>query len=139
MVVVDSIKKGIVIDHITPGRGMRLLEYLSIDTEHETVALIMNAVSQKKGRKDIIKIENLIDIDMRVVGLIDPGATVIIIENHVISQKIKPELPQRAENVIRCKNPRCITSVEQELDNNFKLTDRENSVYRCIYCETKAK
>jgi len=135
MVVIDSIKKGIVIDHITPGRGMRLLEYLSIDTQHETVALIMNAVSQKKGRKDIIKIENLIDIDMRVVGLIDPGATVNIIEDHIISKKIKPELPQRVENVIRCKNPRCVTSVETTIPHVFILTDETNQEYRCEYCD----
>ena len=135
MVEINSIKKGIVIDHITPGRGMRLLEYLSIDTAHETVALIMNASSVKKGKKDIIKIENLIDIDMRVVGLIDPGATVNVIEDHIIIQKLKPELPQRVENVIRCKNPRCVTSVETSIPNVFILTDAENQEYRCEYCD----
>lgn len=135
MVEINSIKKGIVIDHIAPGRGMRLLEYLSIDTAHETVALIMNASSQKRGKKDMIKIENLIDIDMTVVGLIDPGATVNIIEDHVITKKIKPELPKRVENVIRCKNPRCVTSVETSIPHVFILTDAANQEYRCEYCD----
>ncbi len=133
--VVDSIKKGIVIDHITAGRGMRLLDYLNIDVAHETVAIIMNAVSHKHGRKDIIKIENIIDIDLTVVGLVDPGATVNIIEDHIISKKLKPELPARVENVIKCKNPRCVTSSETGIPHVFVLTDAENQEYRCEYCD----
>lgn len=135
MVVVDSIKKGIVIDHIHAGRGMRLLNFLDINVENETVAIIMNAISRKNGRKDIIKIENIIDIDLTVVGLIDPGATVNIIEDHVITKKLKPALPSRVENVIKCRNPRCVTSVEDGIPNVFILTDAENQEYRCEYCD----
>ena len=135
MVVVDSIKKGIVIDHIHAGRGMRLLNYLDINVENETVAIIMNAISRKNGREDIIKIENIIDIDLTVVGLIDPGATVNIIEDHVITKKLKPALPARVENVIKCRNPRCVTSVEDGIPNVFILTDAENQEYRCEYCD----
>lgn len=135
MVVVDSIKKGTVIDHIAAGRGMRLLEYLAIDPSRETVALIANASSHKMGRKDIIKIEDRIDIDLTVVGLVDPGATVDIIEDHIVQKKLKPELPKRVENVIKCRNPRCVTSVETTIPHIFMLTNTENQEYRCIYCD----
>ena len=96
MVVIDSIKNGIVIDHITAGRGMKLLEYLGVDTTHDTVAIIANASSKKRGKKDIIKIENKVDVDMDVIGLMEPHATVNIIEDHVIRQKLKPTLPSRS-------------------------------------------
>ncbi|MGI6206481.1 MAG: aspartate carbamoyltransferase regulatory subunit [Anaerovoracaceae bacterium] len=135
--VIDSIKNGIVIDHIKAGRGMKLLSYLNIDNENDTVAIIMNAVSKKRGKKDIIKIENVNGnaVNMDVVGLIDPNATVNIIENEQIKAKIKPKLPARVENVIKCKNPRCVTSTERGIKNVFVLNDAEHSEYRCIYCD----
>ena len=135
MVVIDSIKNGIVIDHITAGRGMKLLEYLGVDTTHDTVAIIANASSKKRGKKDIIKIENKVDVDMDVIGLMEPHATVNIIEDHVIRQKLKPTLPSRVDNVIRCRNPRCVTATERGIVNTFVLTDEENQEYRCIYCD----
>jgi Aspartate carbamoyltransferase, regulatory subunit len=135
MVVVDSIKKGIVIDHITAGRGMKLLEYLDVDTAHDTVAIIANAVSHKRGKKDIIKIENKVNVDMDVIGLIEPHATVNVIEDHVIVRKEKPTLPSRVENVIRCRNPRCVTATERGIVHTFVLTDEENQEYRCIFCD----
>jgi aspartate carbamoyltransferase regulatory subunit len=109
MVVIDSIKNGIVIDHITAGLGMKLLEYLDIDTSSDTVAVIMNAVSNKYGRKDVVKIENVTDIDLAALGLIDPKATVNYIVDHVISQKINLTVPERVVNIIKCKNTRCVT------------------------------
>jgi len=136
---IDSIKNGIVIDHITAGRGMKLYELLGLDTAECSVAIIRNVSSAKMGKKDIIKIDADIPIDLDVIGYVDPGITVNIISDGKICDKKSIEMPEMLKNVIRCKNPRCITSVEQELDNIFKLTDRENSVYRCIYCETKAK
>ena len=135
--VIDSIKNGIVIDHIQAGRGMKLLSYLSIDNENDTVAIIMNASSKKRGEKDIIKIENVDSnsFNMDVVGLIDPDATVNIIENEEIKAKVRPTLPARVENVIKCKNPRCVTSSERGLKNIFVLNDEENREYRCVYCD----
>lgn len=133
--VVDSIKKGIVIDHITAGRGMKLLEYLNVDLTLDSVAIIINAASKKNNRKDIIKIENRVDADLDVIGLVDPGATVNIIEDYSIIKKIKPQLPAKVENVIFCKNPRCVTSVERSINHVFTLTDPDNQEYRCIYCD----
>ena len=111
MIVINSIEKGIVIDHITAGLGMKILEFLDIDTTKNTIAFIMNAVSNKYGRKDIIKIENVVDVDLAVLGLMDPKATVNIIEHHIIREKIKLELPEKVTNIIKCRNPRCVTSV----------------------------
>jgi len=133
--IVDSIKKGIVIDHIQPAKGVTVLEYLDIDLTKETVALIMNATSKKNLRKDIIKIENVIDINLDVIGLVDPGATVNIIEDFVIKKKIKLALPARVENVIICKNPRCVTSVEVGIPQIFTLVDAEKHEYKCEYCD----
>ena len=135
---VDSIQNGTVIDHITAGQGMKLYQLLGLDQLDCTVAIIKNVGSKKKGKKDIIKIDSDIPLDLNVIGFVDPGATVNIIKNSVLVDKCTIEMPQTLTNVICCKNPRCITSVEQELDHVFKLTDRENKVYRCIYCETKA-
>lgn len=135
MVVINSIQKGIVIDHITAGLGARILNYLDIDTSLHTVAFIMNATSGKKGRKDLIKIEDVTDIDLTALGLIDPGVTVNIIEDHLISRKINLEIPKRVVNVIRCANPRCVTSVEGNADHIFHLIDEENREYRCEYCD----
>lgn len=135
---IDSINDGIVIDHITAGRGMRLYELLGLGNLDCSVAIIKNASSPKMGRKDIIKIDDDILINLDVIGYVDPDATVSIIHNGELVEKRSIPMPEKLTNVIKCKNPRCITSVEQELDQVFKLTDRENGVYRCLYCETKA-
>jgi aspartate carbamoyltransferase regulatory subunit len=136
---VNPIENGIVLDHIEAGRGMELYKILNLDELSCSVALIKNANSKKMGKKDIIKIDNVIDINFDIIGYVDPGITVNIIRNGINEKRINIEPPARVENVIKCKNPRCITSVEQELPHVFKLTDRKNMVYRCIYCESKAK
>ena len=138
MLEVTSIEKGIVIDHIKAGYGIQLFNYLKLDKAEYNVALIINAFSQKQGRKDIIKINNEIDIDYTFLGLLDPNITINVIEDGKIKEKVKLNVPKRVVNIIKCKNPRCITSVEQELPHVFKLTDPARAVYRCIYCETKA-
>ena len=136
---IDSIKNGYVLDHIKAGNSMRIYNYLNLEQLECSVAILKNVKSFKMGRKDIMKIDSLIDLDFDVLGYIDPGITINIIENDGIVAKRALQLPERLTNVIRCKNPRCITSTEQELDHVFKLTDRENRIYRCIYCEAKAK
>ncbi|MBO6054674.1 MAG: aspartate carbamoyltransferase regulatory subunit [Oscillospiraceae bacterium] len=135
---IDSIQNGVVIDHITAGRGMRIYSLLGLDDLDCSVALIKNAVSNKMGKKDIIKIDADIPVSFDVIGYVDPGATVNFIKDGRLVQKRRIEMPERLVNVIRCKNPRCISMVEQELDQVFRLTDREQNIYRCIYCETKA-
>ncbi len=137
--IIGQIKDGIVIDHITAGKGMSLYNFLGLDKIDCQVALIKNADSVKMGKKDIIKIDRVIDLDLNALGYLDPGATVNIIENSKIAKRYATILPERVENVIKCKNPRCITTVEQELPHIFTLTDKENRVYRCLYCESKAK
>ena len=134
---IDSIRDGVVIDHITAGSSMRLYELLHLDAVDCPVAIIKNAVSRKMGRKDIMKIDGLIDLDLDVIGYVDPGATVNVIRGGERVEKKTIEMPQTLTDVIRCKNPRCITSTEQELRHVFRLTDRENKVYHCVYCETK--
>ena len=136
---VDSIKNGIVIDHITAGLGMRVYNLLGLDALDCTVAIIKNVQSKKMGRKDIIKIDADISLNMDILGYVDPGITVNIIKDSRLVEKKSIELPARLENVLKCKNPRCITTTEQELSHIFKLTDREKRVYRCIYCEVKAE
>ena len=136
---VDSIKNGIVIDHIEAGKGMKIYRFLNLDRLTCPVALIKNVVSAQKGKKDIIKIDGTLDIDLGVLGYLAPGITINIIRDGKIARKMHPQLPETVTDVIRCKNPRCITSTEQELPHMFCLTDRENRVYRCLYCETKAK
>lgn len=135
---IDSIVNGVVIDHITAGSGMRLYELLNLDSLDASVAIIKNVLSKKMGKKDIIKIDADIPVDFDVIGYVNPNATVNIIKNGVLVEKRSIDMPQMLTNVIRCKNPRCITSCEQELDHIFKLSDEEGKVYRCIYCETKA-
>ena len=135
---IDSITNGIVIDHITAGRGMRLYELLGLDELDCSVAIIKNVNSKKLGKKDIIKIDADIPVSLDVIGYVDPGATVNMIKNGELIEKRSIEMPEILKNVIKCKNPRCITTTEQELEHVFKLTDRENKVYRCIYCETEA-
>ncbi|MBR6935468.1 MAG: aspartate carbamoyltransferase regulatory subunit [Clostridia bacterium] len=134
---VDSIQNGIVIDHITAGQGMRLYELLGLDGLDVSVALIKNVVSKKMGRKDIIKIDADIPVNVDIIGFVDPGATVNFIKNGELVDKKAIEMPEILTNVLKCKNPRCISSCEQELSQIFRLTDREHKVYRCIYCETK--
>ena len=136
---IDSIKNGIVIDHIEAGKSMELYHFLNLENMDCSVALIKNVVSKKMGRKDIIKIDDDINIDLDVLGYIDPNSTVNIIKDGKLVKKCHLELPEKLTNVIKCKNPRCITSVEQEIDHIFKLTDRERRIYRCIYCESKAR
>ncbi|WP_312650941.1 aspartate carbamoyltransferase regulatory subunit [Aminipila sp.] len=133
--LVNSIEKGIVIDHITAGLGAKILEYLDIDLNTNTVAFIMNACSKKHGKKDIVKIQNLIDVNLDVLGLIEPNATVNVIENGEIVRKITLKMPETVTNVIKCKNPRCVTSVEANAPHIFHLIDAENREYRCEYCD----
>lgn len=135
---IDSISNGIVIDHITAGKGMELYRLLNLDKLDCSVAIIKNVKSLKMGKKDIIKIDAVIDVNIDIIGYVDPNVTVDIIRNGKLVEKKKIDLPERLSNVLFCKNPRCITSVEQELVHIFKLTDKENRIYRCIYCETKA-
>ena len=135
---IDSINNGFVIDHITAGRGMLLFDLLHLDELDCSVALIKNVGSKKLGKKDIIKIDADIEINFDVIGYVDPGITVNIIKNGELTEKKQIEMPKQLNNVIKCKNPRCITSVEQELDHIFRLTDEENKIYRCLYCETQA-
>ena len=137
--IIDSIKNGIVIDHITAGKGMELYNILGLGELDCSVALLKNVVSTKHGRKDIIKIDGVMELDWDLVGFVDPNITVNIIRDGEQVEKRQLKLPETITNVIRCKNPRCITSVEQELQQVFKLTDREKRVYRCMYCETQAK
>jgi len=135
---IDAIVNGIVIDHISAGKGMELYQFLGLENLNCPVALIKNVSSKVMGKKDIIKIDADIDIDLDAIGYIDPDATVNIIKNGELVNKKKLNLPETITNVIKCKNPRCITTTEQELQHIFKLTDKENRVYRCIYCESKA-
>lgn len=135
MLNVDSLNKGVVIDHIHAGKAMEIYRYLNLDRLDCSVAIIKNARSHKMGRKDIIKIDENIDINLDVLGFIDPDITVNIINEGGLIEKRKLKLPEQVVNVIKCKNPRCITSVEQEIQHIFKLADTEKGVYRCIYCE----
>ena len=136
---IDSIINGIVIDHIAAGRGMMLYKLLHLDRLDCSVAIIKNVHSNKMGKKDIIKVDAAIDLNTDVIGYVDPDATVNIIRDGKLVEKKAIVLPERLVNVIRCKNPRCISSTEQELPKVLMLTDRENRVYRCRYCETKAE
>ncbi len=136
---VDSIKNGIVIDHITAGLGMRIFNLLGLDSLDCPVAIIKNVASRKMGKKDIIKIDADIALDLDILGYVDPGITVNVIKDSALVEKKSIELPERLINVVKCNNPRCITTTEQELDHVFKLTDRKKRVYRCIYCEVQAK
>jgi aspartate carbamoyltransferase regulatory subunit len=135
MLTINSIKNGIVIDHIKAGLGIKIFNYLGLDKADFSVALIMNAESEKLHRKDMIKIENEMNLDVTVLGLIDPDITIDIIENEKIKNKIKLELPKKVENVIKCKNPRCITSVERNIVHTFYLVDSEKGEYKCKYCD----
>ena len=134
---INPIKNGIVIDHIEAGKGMEVYNFLGLSELDCTVALIMNVYSKKTGKKDIIKIDESIALDLDVLGYIAPETTVNFIKDGKLVEKRKMELPLTLKNVIKCKNPRCITSVETCVDQEFKLVDKEKKVYRCIYCESK--
>lgn len=136
---IDSIKNGFVLDHIKAGKSMEIYNHLELDKLDCTVAIIKNVHSKKMGSKDIIKIDSDMKIDLDVLGYIDSDITVNIIKDGVLSEKKKLTLPAQIKDVIKCKNPRCITTTEQDLPHIFKLTDPASKTYRCIYCETKAK
>jgi aspartate carbamoyltransferase regulatory subunit len=140
MLIIDKIKNGIVIDHIKAGQGVRVFDWLSLGKSPHTIAFVVNASSSDMGRKDVIKIYDAIDINYDILGLIDPDITVNIIENEQVTRKIRLQLPSRVENVLFCKNPRCITSSERDIPHIFRLADRKTGVYRCEYCdETRTK
>ena len=135
---IDSIQNGYVLDHIKAGACMDVYKYLKLDQLDCSVAIIKNAKSSKMGKKDIMKIECPIDfMDLDILGFIDHNITINIIKDEQIIEKKALHLPKKIKNVIRCKNPRCITSIEQELDHVFVLTDPEKEIYRCMYCEEK--
>ena len=135
---IDAITNGIVIDHIPAGVGMKLYELLKLDRLDCSVAIIKNAHSRQDGKKDIIKIDGDIALNFDLIGYFAPNAKINFIKDGILLEKRAVGLPKQLTNVIKCKNPRCITTVEQELDQVFRLTDPEKRVYRCIYCETKA-
>ena len=134
---IDSIKNGYVIDHIKAGNAMQIYNFLNLGSLDCQVAIITNARSNKAGIKDIIKIDKMIDIDLNVLGFIDPNITVNVVKDDKIIEKKKLTLPKEIVNLVKCKNPRCITSTERDLDHIFVLTDEKNGVYRCKYCENK--
>lgn len=136
--IIGQIKDGIVLDHITAGKSIQIYDILGLGKLDCTVAMIQNADSVKMGRKDIIKIGQVIDIDFTVLGYIDPGITVNIIRDGQLVKREHLKLPERVTDIIRCKNPRCITSCEQELVQEFRLVDPEKKTYRCVYCESEA-
>lgn len=135
---IDSIKEGIVIDHITAGNAMRIYNLLGFDKLECSIAIIKNVSSKKMGKKDIIKIDSNIEINLEALGYIDPGITIDVIRDSVLVDKRSVDLPETLHGVLKCKNPRCITSCEQELEQVFVLTDKTDRVYRCMYCEAKA-
>ena len=135
MLNIEKIKNGIVIDHIRSGQGIRVFNWLGLDKAPYTVAFVVNANSRDMGRKDIIKIDNTISINFDLLGLIDPNITVNIIEDEKVTEKITLKLPEKVENVILCKNPRCITSTEKYVPNIFRMENPEKRTYRCEYCD----
>ena len=136
---IDSIKTGIVIDHITAGKGMEIYRLLELEELDCSVAIIRNASSKKLGKKGIIKIDGDFEPNLDILGYIDPNVTVNIIKDGERVDKFHPELPKTLKNVIKCKNPRCITTTEQGIEHIFKLTDEEKHVYRCIYCDAASR
>ncbi len=135
MLTINSVKDGLVIDHIKAGYGIKIFNYLGLEEVKFPVALIMNVDSKKLGKKDIIKIESMIDINYAVLGLIDPNITIDIIKDEVMQKKLKLQLPDTVEDVIKCKNPRCITSIEKYIPHIFHLVNKEKGEYRCDYCD----
>lgn len=136
---IDGVSTGIVLDHIKAGKSMQIYELLKLEKLNNCVAVIQNADSSKYGKKDIIKIDQLIDLDLDVLGYIDSNITINIVKDGKLYEKKRLELPETLTNVIKCKNPRCITSIEQEIVHTFKLVDKEKKVYRCAYCDAEHK
>lgn len=136
---IDSIHSGYVLDHIKAGKAMDIYRFLKLDLLDCPVAIIKNVRSTRMGKKDIIKIDADIAVDYDVLGYIDPGITVNVIKNDVRVDKARLALPEKLVNVIHCKNPRCITSIEQEIDHVFRLADAKKRTYRCVYCEAERK
>ena len=135
MLNIEKIRNGIVIDHIKAGQGIRIFNWLGLEKATSTVAFVVNANSRQMGRKDMIKIDNTISINFNLLGLIDPNITVNVIQDEKITEKIKLKLPEKVENVILCKNPRCITSTEKYVPHIFYLESAEERTYRCEYCD----
>lgn len=133
---IDTIKNGYVIDHITAGNAIKIYRLLNLEKLDLVVALITNVKSEKTKTKDLLKIGKLIDIDLDKIAFIDPDVTINVVKNNKIIEKKKLQLPEKLVNVGKCNNPRCITSTERKLDQIFNLTDKENKIYRCNYCET---
>ena len=136
---IDGVSTGIVLDHIKAGKSMQIYELLKLEKLNNCVAVIQNADSSKYGKKDIIKIDQLIDLDRDVLGYIDSNITVNIVKDGKLYEKKRLELPETLTNVIKCKNPRCITSIEQEIVQKFKLVNKDKKVYRCAYCDAEHK
>lgn len=136
--IIGAIRDGIVLDHITAGRGMEIYNILHLGELDCTVAMIKNADSVKMGKKDIIKIGQVIELDYSALGYIDPGITVNIIRDGALAKRERLALPERIKDIIKCKNPRCITTTEQELEHVFRLANREKKIYRCVYCDSEA-
>ena len=136
--IIGQLKDGIVLDHITAGKAMQIYETLKLGKLDCSVAMIQNADSPKMGKKDIIKIGTLMDLDLDILGYIDPGITVNIVRDGKVDKRYHLHLPERIVGVIKCKNPRCITSVEVNAVHEFRLADKEKKIYRCIYCEHQA-
>lgn len=134
---VDLVNNGMVIDHIEAGKAMQIYDMLSLDELDCTIAILKNVPSKKMGRKDIIKIDCDMEINLDVLGFVSPNITVDIVKGGVVVEKKHIELPNKLTDILMCKNPRCITSTEQEIHHIFQLTDREKRVYRCIYCDSK--
>ena len=135
---VDEIKNGIVIDHITAGRAMQIYTLLGLDNIESTVAVLQNVPSKKMGKKDIIKIDCIMDINFDVLGFISPNITVDTVRGGTVTEKKHINLPDELTDILHCKNPRCITSTEQDIPPVSRLTDREKGIYRCVYCDTRA-
>lgn len=134
---IDGVNTGVVLDHIKAGKSMQIYELLGLGKLDCCVAIIQNADSEKYGKKDIIKVDGDINLDFDILGYIDSNITVNIVKNGKLEKKVHLDLPETLSNVIKCKNPRCITSIEQEIPHKFKLVDREKKVYRCIYCDAE--
>ena len=136
---IDAISNGYVLDHIKAGKAMKIYDALHLERLDCSVAILKNVVSSKMGKKDIIKIDERIQLDLDVLGYIAPEVTVVVIQDGAVKEKVEVKLPKKLTNIIFCKNPRCITTTEQELPHVFQLTDPDSRTYRCIYCESKAK
>jgi aspartate carbamoyltransferase regulatory subunit len=135
MLIIEKIQNGIVIDHIKAGQGVRIFNWLGLGKSPHTIAFVVNAASSEMGKKDIIKIYDTISINFDILGLIDPNITVNIIEDQKVIKKIALQLPERVENILACKNPRCITSTEKYIPHIFHLSDAADGAYRCEYCD----